>query len=107
MKVKLVAMVMVLLGGCVADDTTAPPEILRDEAVSVDEIGQEPTSDDNTGALCELASTLPSTDVCSLVCDPDGFKARLADNGMKSGNCYQVRCNLSPEVSVTVGVCLP
>ena len=45
--------------------------------------------------------------VCALVCDPDAFKARLLDDGMAPGNCYQLRCDLAPDMSVTVGVCLP
>jgi len=101
------AVLAVLLGACVADDaTTFPPDTHRDEAnVSIEPIGQ--AADAQYSEFCELAANLPTTDVCSLVCDPDGFKARLTDSGMKSGNCYQLRCNLSPEVSVTVGVCLP
>jgi hypothetical protein len=50
---------------------------------------------------------LPESDMCSLICDPTAFKARLVAGGMKSGACYQIRCTLAPEVDVTVGVCIP
>jgi len=99
---KLVVVAALLLGACVADDTSMPT-IDRDEAnVDVNSV-----ETDANALYCSLAQDLPSTDMCSLICDPDSFKARLLDDGMKSGNCYQLRCNLSPEVSVTVGVCLP
>ncbi len=100
---KVAVMVMVLLGACVADsDEPLPTD--RDEVTvdSVDLIEQ----DANAG-LCAAANELPTSELCSLVCDADAFKARLVDDGMKTGNCYQVRCTLAPEMSVTVGVCLP
>ncbi len=97
--------IAVLLGACVADDDTTVPTTTTHDVAAADSATL--IEQDTTGTLCALASDLPSTDVCSLVCDPDGFKARLLDDGMTGGNCYQFRCNLSPEVTVTVGVCLP
>jgi hypothetical protein len=41
------------------------------------------------------------------VCDPDAFAARLAEDGMASGACYQLRCELTVDMAVTVGICLP
>jgi hypothetical protein len=95
--------VTAFLGACVADDTTVPP-IERDEA-QVDTI--DLIEQDSQAEFCALAAELPETDMCSLICDPNAFKARLVDGGMKGGNCYAVRCTLSAEVSVTVGVCIP
>jgi hypothetical protein len=89
------AVIVVLLGACVADDEASKVEVLPDDEVVTDD------------QVCEAASALPASDVCSLVCDPDAFRARLADEGMKSGACYAYVCTLAPEMSVTVGVCLP
>ena len=94
------ALVFLLLGACVADEATTPREHLGEGVTDV-ELVQEGDSQ-----VCALAAELPDTDLCSLVCDPDAFKARLLDDGMKAGNCYQVRCTLSADMSVTVGVCL-
>ena len=89
-----------LLGACVADsDDTTPTVTIHDD---LDEA--EPT--DNT-AICNAAAALPAEDPCALVCDPDGFKARLTGDGMEGGACYQLRCALTADLSVTVGVCLP
>ena len=95
------AVMALLLGACVADDATPPTE------VTILPTDDGKADDANTEAICAAAAALPATDACSLVCDPDAFKARLVDDGMPGGNCYQVRCDLAPEMSVTVGVCLP
>ena len=81
-----------VLGACVANDEAEPIDVHDVELAEPD--------------LCDLAAALPAEDVCSLACDPDAFADRLRDDGMKTGACYQVRCALSPETSVTVGICL-
>lgn len=90
-----------LLGACVAD-SAEPPVV----TIQPDEPGKD-DSDTDTTAICAAAAALPASDACSLVCDPDAFKARLVDDGMAPGNCYQLRCDLAADMSVTVGVCLP
>lgn len=57
--------------------------------------------------LCGLAEALPGENVCSLLCDPDAFAARLVDDGMQDGRCYNFRCELPGGTVATVGVCLP
>ena len=57
--------------------------------------------------VCDLATELASDDVCSLICDPDEFVARLVDGGTPGGRCYQWRCELAYGVTVNVGVCIP
>jgi hypothetical protein len=102
---KLAVLSLLVLGACVAsptDDTTAPADGIGEHVIDV-ELVAEQTDDD---AVCALAEALPASDACSLVCDPDAFRDRLREDGMPGGNCYQVRCQLSPETSVTVGVCL-
>jgi hypothetical protein len=101
------AMVVAVLGACVAEsDDPSPPDHSLDQ-VSVEDVASIEQEDEHHARVCSAASALPPTDVCSLVCDPDAFKARLVGDGMKSGNCYQVRCTLAPDTSVTVGVCIP
>ncbi len=101
----VVAVVGVLLAGCVVENAPRPaPDRATAEAVDVEQLEREETSED--AALCALAAALPADDLCSMVCDPDAFAARLVDDGMVTGNCYQFRCSLSAEVEVTVGVCL-
>lgn len=57
--------------------------------------------------VCALATELAGDNVCSLICDPDQFAARLLDGGTPGGRCYQWRCELAYGVTVNVGVCLP
>jgi len=102
--VKQLVVLVLVLGACVAETAAPPPETSIDELTAEN---VEKVELDTNGAICAAASELPAGELCSLVCDPDAFKARLLDGGMKGGNCYQVRCTLSPEMSVTVGVCLP
>ena len=106
--VKLVGVLVVgLLGACVADDA-APDELgtVTSEFEVEPHDPDDPHDPHDAGELCTLADALPDTELCSLICDPDAFAARLRDAGMAAGNCYQVHCTLSPETSVTVGVCL-
>lgn len=91
--------IALLLGACVADDEPPPVVTL------VDDTKQDGAPDH--AAICAAAAELPASDPCSLVCDPDAFKARLLEDGMAGGNCYQLRCALTAELAVTVGVCLP
>lgn len=57
--------------------------------------------------VCDLATELAIDNVCSLICEPDAFIARLIDGGTETGRCYQWRCELAYGVTVNVGVCLP
>ena len=63
--------------------------------------------DPDTAAICAAAAELPASDPCSLVCDADAFEQRLLDDGMAGGACYQLRCELRADMTVSVGVCLP
>lgn len=99
-----VVVLVVMFGACVVeDDAGVPPtdraEVTLGEATLVEQ--------DATAELCALAAALPDDQLCSLVCDADAFAARMAEVGMATGSCYQFRCELSPEVTVSVGVCLP
>jgi hypothetical protein len=98
---------LALLGACaVGDDDTQPPVGRDRDEVRIEDVDLIEQEDPNA-ALCALAAELPETDVCAQICDPEAFKAGLLESGMKSGICYQIRCNLSVDVSATVGVCIP
>ena len=97
-----VLVIALLLGACVAESDEPAPTV----TIHTDEPGKEDAPTDTT-AICNAAAALPAEDPCSLVCDPDAFKARLLDDGMAGGACYQLRCELTVDMSVTVGVCLP
>ena len=88
----------VLLAGCVADDATSSRIAVPEHELEETGVTEE--------QVCAAAAELPASDVCSLVCDPDAFRARLQDSGMKPGACYQFRCELTATMSVNVGVCL-
>jgi hypothetical protein len=93
---------MVVLGGCVADaEEPAPRPTTVERGVQINVI--ESSSDVD---VCALASQLPSTDVCSLMCDPDAMEARLIDDGMTTGRCYEFYCSFTEAQYVLVGVCL-
>jgi hypothetical protein len=96
-----VLVIALLLGACVTESDEPPKTV----TVMPDETKQDGEPD--TAAICDAAAALPEGELCALVCDPDAFKARLLDDGMAPGNCYQLRCDLAPDMSVTVGVCLP
>lgn len=92
----------VLLVGCAAEaDEPGPITINRDEMPSMDTKGDSGTD------VCELASQLPSDDICSLACDPDAMAAQLLADGSERGACYQLYCALPGDQHVLVGVCLP
>jgi hypothetical protein len=106
---------MVLASGCMAvgdepttitvdTDTEAPqsgPAIVKVRSADAD------AAYSSAPDVCELASALPTTDICSLICDPPAMATFLIDEGMQGGTCYQLRCVLSDENAVMVGVCLP
>ncbi|NVB81080.1 MAG: hypothetical protein HOV81_21975 [Kofleriaceae bacterium] len=99
-----VLVLMVVLAGCVADAEEPRPVLLPVEPADVPDADvEEPPSLD----LCALAAALPTDNACSLICDPDALARRLVDDGMEGGRCYQLRCTLSPDASISVGVCLP
>ncbi len=81
-----------------ARDPVSAIEIARS---SVDALREAPPD------VCDLAAWLPDDDACSLVCDPDAFAARMAADGMDGGRCYLIRCALTDDLTVSVGVCLP
>jgi hypothetical protein len=66
-----------------------------------------PDAHDEDRDVCELATELARDNVCSLICEPDEFVARLVDGGTAGGRCYQWRCELAYGVTVNVGVCIP
>jgi hypothetical protein len=85
-------------------DTAAPqsgPAIVKVRAANAELESTSPPD------VCALASELPTTDICSLICDPPAMATFLIDEGMQGGTCYQLRCVLSDENAVMVGVCLP
>ena len=98
-----------LLGACVVEEqSTAPPA----PTGSGDEQAQLEVDTLERGTaveadICGLAEGLSRDNVCSLVCDPEGFQARLVDDGMSGGRCYQFRCDLGADTVVSVGMCLP
>ena len=108
----LVALLALSLGACTDDAAPAPPPTihiapsqLTTNAVDFESLainGDDPQVDP-----CELASALPADDMCSLICDPDALIARMLDSGMHHSTCYHLRCTLSDEMTVNVGVCLP
>jgi hypothetical protein len=89
----------------VDEQSTPPPTPLDEQAVlEVDTVERGP---DVEADLCGLAAGLSRDNVCSLLCDPEGFQARLLDDGMSGGRCYQFRCDLGADTVVSVGMCLP
>jgi hypothetical protein len=95
-----------LLGACIVDDeSTTPPTPLEEQAVlELDVVERGPAVEAD---ICGLAAALSRDNVCSLVCDPEGFQARLLHDGMSGGRCYQIRCELGADTVVSVGMCLP
>ena len=105
--------VLVALSACAAEEST-PPTITvtgtNEEAIASVHLESFELADgaaDETGDPCALADALPDQDMCSLVCFPDQLAAAMLDAGTKAHACYQLRCTLSPTVTVSVGVCLP
>lgn len=61
------------------------------------------TLDPNARAICAQVQSLPDTDVCSSLCDPDAFVARVFDSG--STGCTTQSCNLPDGTRAEVDVC--
>ncbi|MGE0546394.1 MAG: hypothetical protein AB7O24_18375 [Kofleriaceae bacterium] len=98
---------LVALGGCVAEDATPAPRAMPDNAeVAVDVSAIDTIGDVDRPELCVLAAALPDDDLCSLICDPAALAAQMVADGMERGFCYQLRCTLDAEITVSVGVCL-
>lgn len=97
---------MVVLGGCVADAEGPPPIVVRASDVHGIEVSGS-SAETIELDVCTMAAALDSANVCSLMCDPPAMAARLADDGMAAGRCYQLRCELAGIEPVLVGVCLP
>lgn len=109
----LVLALVVALSACAGEETT-PPTITvtgaNDESIAsvhLESFELAAGADDDGGDPCALADALPDGDMCSLVCFPDQLAAAMLDAGTKAHACYQLRCTLSPTVTVSVGVCLP
>ena len=88
------------------DDESTPPPAPHEErgVLELDIVERGPDLDAD---VCGLAAGLSRDNVCSLVCDPERFQARLLDAGMCGGRCYQYRCELGADTVVSVGMCLP
>jgi hypothetical protein len=57
--------------------------------------------------FCAVQEGLDSADICSSLCDPDGFIARVHDQGGKNpGGCQNHTCTTGTTI-VDVQVCLP
>lgn len=98
---------MVVLAGCIADaDEPLPIEDGRFDQATARAPEVAPSEVDEVD-LCALAASLPAEDACSLMCDPDALAARLVDDGMDTGRCYELRCTLPGIDPMQVGVCLP
>lgn len=100
--------IALLSGACVAADdpvVTPLPDDL-DATAGLTSFAVSSARSDEVD-ICSLAAELPGDNACSLVCDPEAFMARLVDDGMTGGRCYQLRCALSDATTVSVGVCLP
>jgi hypothetical protein len=99
------ALALVVLVGCAVDERAEPDPALGPMVTSYDlqtsAIEQQTPPD-----LCALAAALPTEDLCSLACDPGALAERAASEGMPAGRCYQFRCELSAEITISVGVCL-
>jgi len=114
---RVLSLVLVVASGCmtVGDEPTAtitvgtensglrtPTNRAFTELSDTEAVAGGPASAD----VCALAAALPVTDVCSLICDPSAMAAYLIDQGMPGGRCYELRCVLSSDAAVNVGVCL-
>jgi hypothetical protein len=111
---RVVGLVVVVALSACAGEASAPPVITvsgpnYESIASVDLESFELAggASDEAGDPCELADALPADNMCSLVCFPDQLASAMLDAGTKAGACYQLRCTLSPTVTVSVGVCLP
>ena len=94
---------VVFVVGCAADPS---PPMYADE---VDPIiaGKADLAGGGDDAICELAAALPADDPCSTICDPDALREAMIAAGYQGGRCYLLECQLSDQVSVGAGACLP
>jgi hypothetical protein len=104
------ALLIALLTGCLAPSDDDPgkvdqPSTIYTGDVAAIDFGAE-AERGTAPDLCDLATELPRDNACSLLCDPERFAARLVDDGMSGGRCYQLRCEL-PGTTVSVGICIP
>lgn len=95
---------MVLVGGCVEDADTSRP-ISSTIEIHESDTDLEVVSDEKD--LCAIASQLDTNNVCSLICDPDAMADFLLAEGVASGKCVELRCELPGIAALFVGVCLP
>ncbi|MGE0404353.1 MAG: hypothetical protein AB7T06_47025, partial [Kofleriaceae bacterium] len=58
--------------------------------------------DPNARSLCAHDNGLPASDVCSSLCDPDAFAARVFGG---STGCTTQTCELPDGTNATVDVC--
>lgn len=57
--------------------------------------------------FCAASDSLPASDVCSAICDPDSFIARVNDtNQQNPETCTQHSCQLGDKI-VNIEVCSP
>ena len=101
-----------LLTGCLDDGESAKDQtstVFLGDVATMDLTSVElaPDAADAERDVCDLATELARDNVCSLICEPDQFVARLIDGGALTGRCYQWHCELAYGVTVNVGVCLP
>lgn len=64
--------------------------------------GETLTLDPNARVLCAQVETLPTSDVCSSLCDPDAFTARVFGG---STGCTTQTCRLPNGGTADVDVC--
>jgi hypothetical protein len=60
------------------------------------------TLDPNVQAVCAQVNSLPTSDVCSSLCDPDAFAARVLGGG---NGCTSQTCELPDGTRADVDVC--
>jgi hypothetical protein len=60
------------------------------------------TLDPDARALCAQVETLPASNVCASLCDPDAFVARVFGGGT---GCTTQTCNLPDGSTATVDAC--
>jgi hypothetical protein len=96
---------VLVLGGCAMDapDPEPMPTVLETMETAAERVDE---SEVNGVDVCGLAAALPADDICQHVCDPDALAAQLIADGSKTGNCYQLYCQLSATEHVIAGVCL-
>ena len=64
---------------------------------------EELSLDPDARMMCALVDQLPSSDVCSSLCDPDAFIARVLTGG--DNGCTTQSCALPGGTTVNVDVC--